>query len=52
MGIYIKGIDMPEKGTGIVILVKGDGKVSRWFDMTGEIVGTAEGVAEMEEEHE
>lgn len=46
MGIHIKGIDMPPEGQGRILLVKGDGEVSDWFDLERKVVASAEGVVE------
>lgn len=46
MGIYIKGIDMPPEGQGRILLVKGTGEVSDWFDLERKVIAYAEGVVE------
>ena len=46
MGIHIKGIDMPPEGQGRILLVKGNGEVSDWFDLERKVVASAEGVVE------
>ena len=44
MGIHIKGIDMPPEGQGRILLVKGTGEVSDWFDLERKVIAYAEGV--------
>lgn len=46
MGIHIKGIDMPPEGQGRILLVKGTGEVSDWFDLERKVIAYAEGVVE------
>ncbi len=41
MGIHIKGIDMPPEGQGRILLVKGNGEVSDWFDLERKVVASA-----------
>lgn len=42
MGIHIKGIDMPPEGQGRILLVKGDGEVSDWFDLERKVIASAD----------
>lgn len=46
MGIYIKGIDMPPEGQARILLVKGSGEVSDWFDLDGKVIASANGSIE------
>lgn len=41
MGIHIKGIDMPPEGQGRILLVKGNGEVSDWFDLERKVIASA-----------
>lgn len=50
MGIHIKGIDMPPEGQGRILLVKGNGEVSDWFDLDGKVIASANGSIEKEDE--
>lgn len=50
MGIHIKGIDMPPEGQGRILLVKGTGEVSDWFDLDGKVIASANGSIEKEDE--
>ena len=48
MGIYIKGMNMPEKDTMVAIIIRGDGKVQNYYDLTCKQIATAEEVKETE----
>lgn len=45
-GFHIKGIDMPPEGQARILLVKGSGEVSDWFDLDGKVIASANGSIE------